>query len=376
MNNHKNIIVAGVAAAIILLSSSALGQIVYGQPASAGFRLIYSHWSIKYNDGATVKINQFMLPVSGFIPIRENVEARFYVADASNKLNLPTEDYTLSGLSDMRLQISSALLDEHLLTSLGINLPTGKKELDFDKEGQVMDYLSLNYLSFPIRRLGEGLGINLLAGLAESSGNTRYGVSACWGYTGAYKAYEEAADYDPGDLFSINAGLDVKGDKTSLAMDMAFTTYGTDELDNQKVFKQSDMFDIHAGWNYFEESYTFGFDSRYLIRGRNTTYDTTAAETIRDQLKIYGNEFFLGGNFFWTKTNSQHFGPVAELRLIGANEYDFGSSSNIGFGFEYGTKLGKSANLGLGMKYYTGKADDGNIDLSGYQVSANLSSTF
>ena len=219
MRNHKvfTLIIAALAAVVICASTS-YGQIVYGQPASAGAQFIYSHWKV---DGLDVaKINQSVVPISGFVPLGENLEGRFFIADASNNLTLesgdnsfPESKSTLSGVSDVRLQLSQSLAEDKLLFSLGINLPTGKKELNYGEERSVMDALALNYLSFPIRRLGEGFGLNLLAGFAQASGSLRYGGSVTYNYAGTYTPFENEGDYNPGDMFSVNFGGDTKKDK-------------------------------------------------------------------------------------------------------------------------------------------------------------------
>jgi len=67
---------------------------------------------------------------------------------------------------------------------------------------------------------------------------------------------------------------------------------------------------------------------------------------------------------------------LIELRVIGADEYDFDGSTIFGLGGEITRNIGEGADLGVGFKYYTGSADGGDIDLSGYQLSANLRASF
>lgn len=376
MRNHKRIIGVGVAVLLLMGGIPAYGQIVYGQPAAGGFRLNYCHWTIE-SDFAKDKIGQFTIPLSAFVPLKDNLEARLFVAETSSSLKTDVDSYSLSGLSDIRFQLNQALAEDHVLLSLGLNLPTGRKALNLTEERLVAEYLSYDFLTFPLRRLGEGFGLNATAGLAGASGATRYGIAATVQYSGAYEAFDGMGDYNPGEMFSVNTGLDSRGERMSFITDMSFSTYAVDKLEDHKVFRQSRVFDVHAGTTYHRETMIISGDARYFVRGRNTTYDTTAADSIRNQLKIYGNELFMSLAATWSSASgSRHAGPLLEWRIIGANEYDFGSSHTIAAGFEYGCKLGETVNLGLGAKYFTGQADDGRYDLSGYQLSLGVGSTF
>ena len=174
MRNHKIYIL--LILGLVLLVSPAYAQIIYNQPNSGGGRMIYSHWSIESSEG-TNKLSQFVIPIHGFIPIQDNLEARFSLSTVSSKLDSSGTDYKLSGLGDIRVQFNQSLADDRLLLSLGLNLPIGKKKLHLTDEWPVMEYLSRDYLDVPIRKYGEGLGVNLLAGTATQVGEMQLGAS-------------------------------------------------------------------------------------------------------------------------------------------------------------------------------------------------------
>ncbi len=377
MRIRKANLVMVLAAILLITGSSAMGQIIYGQPASGNLRLIYSHWSLDMGSTKT-EISQLMVPVSGFIPVQENMELRFFTADASNTATYDGTDYTLSGLSDMRLQLNNSFADDRYLLSLGLNLPTGKKKLSHADEQPVMTLLTQNYLSFPVRRLGEGFGLNVLAGAATTSGNSRLGGSIAYQINGSYVAYEGDGDYKPGNMFSVGINADTRSEMAVLSGDMTFTTYSTDKLDSRKVFKQSDQFEIHVGGVYGATGYDLRGDVRYLIRGRNESYNPD--ETVGYRLKVYGNELAVSGSYSYHPQTAWYVSPLFELRFISANEFEttskLGKANNIGFGAEFGHTLGSGFDAGLGFKYYTGSADGGNIDLTGYRLSATIQADF
>jgi hypothetical protein len=372
MLNHKFMLGAAVII-IIGLAASASGQIVYGQASSGYLRMIYSHWNQKDTYGST-SIDQVTAPLNGFVPLQENTELRFYAAGVSTSATIYDSDYKLSGLTDMRLQLNQSLSDDRFLLSLGLNLPTGKRGLSVADNRPVMELLTQNYMSFPIRRLGEGFGVNLTAGAGLSSGNLCYGGTVSYQINGSYEAYKNEGDYNPGDMFSASVSANIKKDKWGYVADATMMTSSTDKVDGQKVFKQSTEFDLHAGAAYNGELYIFNGDVGYLIRGRNIRYDST--EAVFDQLKIYGNEFYVSGRLAYSLDPSWYVAPLGELRMIAGNEYDFGSSHTIGLGAEIGRSIGNGTGIAAGFKYNTGSADGGNIDLSGVQLSLGLTAAF
>lgn len=363
-----SILAAGLLA---LLTVPACGQIIYGQPASGGFQFIYTSWTATDSAGNEAKVSQMIYPIDGFVPLDENLEARILIPGASSTAKYSGSEKSLSGLGDVRLQVSQSLSNDQVLWSLGFNLPTGKKELSLSDEYPVIAFLSQNYLNFPLRRLGEGLGVNAMIGAASFTGNTKFGVSAMYQYAGSYTAYEDGGDYDPGDQINLNAGMDAGSGGKTISTGIMFTTFTDDKLDGGKIFKQGSLVDLRLGGGLRKESYTASAEVHYLVRSRNTRYDST--EAIYDQLKIYGNEFALSASVGFQAQNGWSLGPIAELRFIAGNEYGFESSNILGLGGSVSKNIGKMFDIGGGARYFFGSADGGNVDLSGFQITAGLS---
>jgi hypothetical protein len=369
MENRYKLTALLVFAAILMVAGPTWGQIVYGQATTGNLQFIYNNWTLK-KSLVEVGISQTTVPLSGFVPLGENLEAEFYIATSSNSLDLSLVELNLSGLSDFRLQISRSFADDALLLSGGVNLPTGKKNLNLSTEWLVLQYLSQNYFNFPTIRLGEGFGFSLLFGGATMLGSVRCGAGLMYQYNGTYKPYAEAGDYNPGDLLSMNAGGDLQKGLSSFSGDIIYNIYTTDRLDGEKIFRQSPDADLRLGWRYDNKAYVINTGVRYQIRGRNTRYDE--GDEILEQLKLYGNEFSAGGSVSWNIRNDWSVAPSLDMRLIAGNEQVFGSSKIYGFGATLGRKFGKNADFTFGYKYLTGSTDGGNIDLSGYQLTAGL----
>jgi hypothetical protein len=363
--NHRFAFYGLLLAGSMAVTTPVYGQIIYGRPAYADMQAQYSHWSLQdKEDGTTTTINQFTVPLTGFIPLEDNFEALVFIATSSNTLSSEGDDYNLSGLGDVRFQVNRSFNDDQFLVSLGINLPTGKKKLTQDEEQPVLQMLSQNYLSFPMRRFGEGFGFNLLVGGARMLGSLRGGFGVKYQYTGKYQPYEGSGDYDPGDLVSVNAGLDWQGEKTVISGDAVFTAYFKDKLDGVEIFKQSNQLDLRMNARYTTESYSLQGQVGYLLRGRNVLYT--------EELKIYGNEFWINAGMTRRFQQDWRVTPSVELRLIGANDEGFGGSSILGFGGVVGKTFGGQIALIFGGTYYIGSVDDGAYDLTGLQLRAGL----
>ena len=119
-----------IVAAILTLASlpavPARGQIVFDQPGSFAVKFNYGSWALDPAAGPDEELAQTSLGLSGFVPIRENFEARYQILTASNNLETGGAADNMSGLGDLRLQLAHSFAKDRALLSAGFNLPTGK----------------------------------------------------------------------------------------------------------------------------------------------------------------------------------------------------------------------------------------------------------
>ncbi len=362
-----------VAGALVLTAGSTTAQVVYGQPFSGDLTATFSSWTVTEGEEETTT-GQFALPLGVFVPMRDNFDVSFFAANASSKFENATQEFTLGGMSDVRVQGNHSFADDQLLVSLGLNLPTGKRALDLTEEYFVLQALSANYLDFPMRRYGEGFGVNLLfAGATVLGDGLRGGAGIMYQYAGAYEPYDGFTDYNPGDVVSVNAGIDIDGAPLNWTVDIIYSAFTADQIDDTKTFRQSPQLDSRLSARYIDERQMFAAHVGYLVRGNNTQYAADGDEL--DPFKYYGNEFLLAGAYARQIGGVWSVSPAADLRLIGGNDLDMGSSTVFGIGATIGRELGASLTFSGGMKYYTGSADGGDIDLSGYQITFGLTAT-
>jgi len=367
-----------ILASLVILAAVAVpsvqGQIIYEQPRAGFGRMIYSYWKLE-NDSAEMTINQIAVPITGFVPLRDNFEAQFYVATSSNSMSVVDSDSSLSGLGDARVQLNHSFYEDHLLVSGGVNLPIGKKELNTTEEQDIIDLLSANYLSFPLRRLGEGFGFNILLGGATILGETRWGVGIMYQYNGSYDPYKGGGSYDPGDFVSINLSAGKSFEKTSFNGDIILTAYTKDRLDDVDVYDASAQVDFRLRTNLTEKKYSLDGNIRYLLRFEPTQYDIGTGLSVGEE-RLYGDEFYVNGRYTYHPDPNWYVAPSVDLRMIGDSDIGVDKSTIFGIGGVYGRQLNESFNFDVGLKYFTGSADDGDIDLTGLQLTLGLSALF
>ena len=204
----KRLLAIGAFALILLLSASnGYSQIVLGQSGTGNTGFAITNWKLDFGD-STHQIDQFWVPLSGFVPLGDNTEARVFLATANSDLTRASKEYKLAGLSDLRMQFSRSYAEDRYLISAGANLPTGKAQLQITDAIPVLDMLAESFLEFPMRRYGEGFGFNVLLGTARHWGKGNVGLSVRYEYLGSYKPYKAGDstvvdDYNPGDLLNI-----------------------------------------------------------------------------------------------------------------------------------------------------------------------------
>ncbi|MCK4632967.1 MAG: hypothetical protein KAT79_06820 [candidate division Zixibacteria bacterium] len=367
---------------LLLLASSVSGQIVFGQKTWGSPQFVYTHWTVTHDD-LELTINQSHMPLTGFVPLKDNLELQFYVANSSSSLEFGDYDISVSGLSDTRLQISQSLSDDQIVISGGMNLPTGKKKLGYSDEWAVIELLAQDFLDVPSRKYGEGLGLSALVGIARDIGGMQVGGGISFQFNGKYEPYEEAGNYDPGDMIGINAGGELQRGPIKWSANLAYTMFTADKLEDKKTLKQGSQLAVGLGVVHETETRAIGGSLSYLIRDRNETYDSD--ESVLSCLKSYGNELVVNGFATlqpaagWTVTPSASLQKLAaresSFRIATIIEDDFGAGSILGAGCGINREITPQIDAGLGFRYFTGSTDGGDIDLSGYQIGLSLSAT-
>jgi hypothetical protein len=374
MRSNKTLMLAATIFLIALAAApSVCGQILYGQPTAGTAGVVMTHWKATI-DSAETTVDQLYFPITAFLPLQDNFDISVYAANSSSTLGLANTDYDLNGFGDAQIQANRSFAQDRLLISAGVNIPSGKKKLLVSDESRVLNWLSSDYFDFPSRRLGEGLGFNVLLGGATMFTETiRGGAAVRYQFRGEYDPYEGYGKYNPGDVMSVTAGADMNQGALSLGVDMNYVMYSADQLEEIKVFQQSPHLDLKMSIGVSSRKILWETVFGGIIRGENKMFDTSGAEIAA--LKIYGSEFSVGSALSWMPSKAWTVRPAVDLRLVGANDEGEDKATVFGAGGYVGSRFSKSLGIELGGKYYTGSADGGDIDLTGYQLSFGLTAS-
>jgi len=357
--------------ALVALVNTASGQMISGRPNTTSSGFVYTNWELKQSNGQQTSLGQFWLPVSGFVALQENFEARYYWAGSTNNFEANKAKSYLDGIGDFRIEVTRSVADNQFFVSGNVSFPTGKRELVYNKDRAIVELLSENYLNFPMRRFGEGLGFGGTVGFSQTWGKSAVGLGVSFDIIGKYKPYKNAGDYNPGEVMTVELGISTRGDKSALSTSINYLEYTTDQYNGKRIFRQGQQVGFAATALYDNNTYRINPTLRYTNRGRNTRYQTNT-ETIRDRIKLYGNEFEAGIEIGRHIRGNWLFSPLVSILLIQSNEVSFGDSKVLTLGGSISKKLTDKINLGSWFKAMTGDADDSRIDLKGYQVSASI----
>jgi hypothetical protein len=357
------------------------GQIVFGQPPSGELKFIYQSWSIDDTLGVTMDLNQWVLPIYGFVPIKENFEFIFTSSTAGTNQTFDEggSETSLSGLNDTRMSVYGSFMEDRILVGLGMNLPTGKKALTNDEIG-IADLLTESFFNFPVKNYGEGFGINLEAGYAQNYDVYTYGVGMGYTLKTSYEPLQGADNYKPGNMFRIGGYGSIELEKVLGRLSIVYNVYGEDKLDGTPVFKDGNIFDTRLEFNYSEDKFSTLAGIRGIVRGKDKRLNEGVLETEPD--KSHGTEMRLYGRATYLVNLRVGVTALLDYKSVGANGYPedniraFGSSNYFGIGFGGNALITEMFRGFAEFEYFTGSADGGNLDLSGWQIGLGLGAAF
>ena len=162
------------------------------------------------------RVSQLSVPVTAVVPLGRSwtLDATTVYATGSVQLaGAARRTATLSGLSDVRLRATGRLLNETVLLTAGVNLPTGRQELDGEQLTALRTIAApaLGMLAPPVGQGPSGtLGVLLArqAGAWAVAGGVSYEVRGEFAPVAALVAGAPSIDFTPGDVVRASLGAD------------------------------------------------------------------------------------------------------------------------------------------------------------------------
>jgi hypothetical protein len=205
----------------------------------------YQSWSAK---DAGTSFSQVSGTISAYIPAGRSLAFSLRGSGEGSS----GDNAALNGLSDAQLGVQYYLEPFNTIFTLGINAPSGKRELTRDEFlTSVLFSNSLFNLQVPV--LGQGLNVNPgLAWVVPVGETVVLGLAGAFQYRGPYKPREGLGDYDPGDEITASAGLDFRVNETvSVSTDFVFSAYTADKFDGAKVFASGNAYWFNVQYRQF-----------------------------------------------------------------------------------------------------------------------------
>jgi len=243
-----------VAAAACLLAAarplSAQGRLVGTRSASLG--PVYETWSFAdpvqqstFDNAGNARVtgaSQWSVPIGVVVPLGTRWSFDLSGAFASGQVDLEgtdpsldTDGYALSGLTDVKLRLTGPLAGDNVLVTLGLNVPTGKTELDAE-ELSALRVLAAPALSFQTPALGTGLGGTTGIVLARQFGGWAWAFGASYEFRGKYnpvaalQAGAGQSDFNPGDGVHLSLGADGLLGSHGMTLGLSADVFTTDKL--------------------------------------------------------------------------------------------------------------------------------------------------
>lgn len=324
---------------------------------------VYQSWK----DADSNKLSEMSLPVQVYFPFTRSLALSLRGSQASAT---GTDLADLKGLTDTQITLTTHLEAAHLVFNLGLNIPSGRKELTME-EFATSSLVSLNQFNFKTPNWGQGLNIApSFTWALPVSDNFVLGLGASYQIKGKYKPLEGMEeDYQPGNELSATAGFDLRlAETTTFSGDVLWTKYGEDKLGSETVFRSGDKLVATLQYRQY-----FGYNQlwllgRYRSRAKNSLVIADElvpedAKTTPDQIELFAcYRMRLDANF-----NLAVLGEYRRFKetvvYTGVKFYGLGLAPEI--------RLSRNFTVSLQAKFVSGKTSD-NDSLKGWEGSGGM----
>lgn len=336
----------------------------------------YQMWKVEPNVDA---INQVALPTYLVYPVSGSVT---FNVSQTPAMSWWRKDERIISSSDTWAQLNIMLTD-HALLNVGLALPTGKTRLDTSQFTLTQAMLSRPVYQYQLPQYGQGFaaksGISYVIPLAEK---IFLGTGVQYIYRSAYYPLEFSYDYygmdglmhsstvneayKPGDEINILAGVDFLANRDlSLTLDLMYSYYFTDYLDDLEVFSSGQRFMAVASMQY-QVTYGKYVNSRLLFRtkSRNELLQQSHLQNPATNYNGAQVEFTADYKFYESGDSGVLF--LFDSRFY-RNKYTEtpGNDLMIGGGVGVIYQLNRKFTLNLNAKYMFGSLNSGERDALG-----------
>ncbi len=333
--------------------------------------IVYQQYQV---EKAGVPTTELSVPIQLFWPVSPDLNILLINTPALSQYG----EYELSGLSDIYVKTNYLFLNKKALLGIGLGLPSGQTELT-KSEFVMAQLLSNNVLRFQLPVFGQGFGANIGFCFAHSmSDNFNVGFGLTYIFRSKYKPVEDSFDdFDPGDIFSLNGGVDFKAQKNmKIYFDIVHTLYLKDKIRGRETFGSGSKLSIEAGFFYQQEMYSILANANLRQRGKNEYWTGTSLEP--ESKNSNGPQLEFDGTFRYFLNEQTGALGFAVLRAYGENDYRTGDAAIGGLGVGIDHALSTQFTVDAGLKFYFGRLGGGKNakGITGYEFLVGGSASF
>ena len=321
----------------------------------------YQSWKKDFG-GESQSISQFSIPTMFKLPVTRNIA--FDVMGSA--ISSSAEDDSLSGLCDVKARGVAMLADDTVMVSAGVNLPSGKSDLD-SEEVMASALLSDRAIGF-YNKLGEGFDISVGGGFAKTYEPATLGVGLGYLLKGKYTPSQDSdSEYQPGNQLNITGGFDLLLDSVLLRSDVTYTIYQPDKLGGSEVFREGTRFAIEETAVLGMESFSLLLSGRYVTRGEA---ELLYAGFDNETRQLYGAQLGIDGAVNLKIAERMTLELLSENTFIGKNDSDQNDATVFAFGVGLNMGFMRTSSIDVNAMYHTGSSNDGNVSLKGLSTTA------
>jgi hypothetical protein len=355
---------------LLVISGSSLPQVMKSSfYRSTDFKtgFCYQSWSTEKYDQ---KITEMVIPFSLIIPVSKKVTFSITTNTASASLNTASTD--LKGLTDTRIFGSLVTMNDKLLITAGVFLPTGKTKLEKD-QGAVASALALYPLYFRIPSFGQGLMANVGAVMAFETKRFIFGGGIGFIYKNGFQPFSNSdAVYKPGMELSVNVGGETNGNRNlKITLDVTYTLYGKDSYDNSEVFKSGNKLIVDLRTLFKFKGMDLLLYARERTKGRN---DRGVGTLMTEEKNSNGNQLDFGSLVYFPFSDNVGMKLLADLKFYSKNEYENNGALIYGGGAGFNFLISNHLNFDVLAKYSKGTLNNQNLSLgiTGIEFGGNI----
>lgn len=327
---------------------------------------VFQRWSIQDGDA----FSETSVELSLYQPVGRQTTISLRGAGATAGGDITT----LSGLADAQLAIQHRLEKQHLVLSLGVNLPSGRKELTSD---EFQTSLLLSNRLFDLQTPNFGMGLNINPGVIwafQVGENVVLGLGGSYQYKGKFKPLEGLGDYDPGDEVLLTAGMDVAPGKTETAsVDIVFTAYGKDKLDGDEVFASGNKVVANLQYRKYFDYDQLRVIARYRTKAKNEF--AVGNSLVTEQEKTDPDEFDLLGSYMIWFNEGFSMSILGEGRFYQAISASSSGRNLLGVGVAPAFLVSSSISIPTRLKFQFGSLKGG-TSVTGIELGVGVEVTY